>query len=303
MDIKCKKLDELFNNITHNCENGELFRQHLVMLIEHLYDNAHIFDLTQQEFREIVSSYADEKLSIVARETLQDFQESTENISDITKLNIEEVERIISSERIDLSGLQNKVNDFHDEIFNELEKANKRIEELQTQICSLEKEVNLDHLTKVFNRKTLIDDVNQLIEATTASNDGDGFAIIIIDLDDFKLINDKNGHLAGDKVLIYVAKLLKTLVRSDAKVYRFGGEEFIIVLNRMGLGNAMEVAQRVVAAIAKNKLKFRSNIITITASLGVTEYKSGDTCETLFHRADQAMYQAKSKGKSRVEIG
>jgi len=301
MDLKCKKLDDLFTELVVDCEKNNLHREHLVKLLEHLYDCAHYFDITQQDFRELVLTYSDIKATKLANDALLDFQSSTENISDITKLNIEEVEKIISQERLDLTGLKTKVNSFHDEIFVELDKANKRIEELQNEIHSLEKEVNLDHLTKVFNRKTLIEDVNKLIEMNQTSSEG--FAIVIIDLDDFKLINDKNGHLAGDKVLIYIAKLLKTLVRSGSKVYRFGGEEFIIVLNRAGLEEAKIVADRVVSAIAKNKLKFKSNIITVTASLGVTEFKQGDTYETLFQRADKAMYAAKSKGKSRVEIG
>jgi diguanylate cyclase (GGDEF)-like protein len=301
MDLKCKKLDDLFTELVVDCEKNNLHREHLVKLLEHLYDCAHYFDITQQDFRELVLTYSDIKATKLANDALLDFQSSTENISDITKLNIEEVEKIISQERLDLTGLKTKVNSFHDEIFVELDKANKRIEELQNEIHSLEKEVNLDHLTKVFNRKTLIEDVNKLIEMNQTSSEG--FAIVIIDLDDFKLINDKNGHLAGDKVLIYIAKLLKTLVRSGSKVYRFGGEEFIIVLNRAGLEEAKIVADRVVSAIAKNKLKFKSNIITVTASLGVTQFKQGDTYETLFQRADKAMYAAKSKGKSRVEIG
>jgi diguanylate cyclase (GGDEF)-like protein len=301
MDLKCKKLDDLFTELVVECEKNNLHREHLVKLLEHLYDSAHYFDITQQDFRELVLSYSDVKAAKLANDALQNFQSSTENISDITKLNIEEVEKIISQERVDLTGLKTKVNSFHDEIFVELDKANKRIEELQNEIHSLEKEVNLDHLTKVFNRKTLIEDVNKLIEMNQTSTEG--FAVVIIDLDDFKLINDKNGHLAGDKVLIYIAKLLKTLVRSGSKVYRFGGEEFIIVLNRAGLEEAKIVADRVVSAIAKNKLKFKSNIITVTASLGVTQFKQGDTYETLFQRADKAMYAAKSKGKSRVEIG
>lgn len=302
MDRKCQQIDKILTKIKKGCHNDALYREHVVELLETTYNNAELFNITAQDFREIMLSYSDSKATDVAKETLQDFQESTGNISDITKLNIEQVENLIAGESLDLSSLKDKVSSFHDEVFVELEKANSKIEQLQTQIHSLEKEVHLDHLTKVYNRKTLLEDISKLIEYTSKEG-AQGFSIIIIDLDDFKLINDKNGHLAGDKVLIYVAKLLKSLVRSGAKVYRFGGEEFIIVLNKTQLDAAVEIAKRVESAIAKNKLKYKTNIIQITASLGVTQYKKGDSYEALFQRADKAMYDAKANGKSRVEIG
>ncbi|MGM0533043.1 MAG: GGDEF domain-containing protein [Campylobacterota bacterium] len=302
MERECKKIEELTADLLEKCRGEELFTRDLEAVMEFLYDNAALFGISGQDFREIAQRYSDEGQTQIAKDTLEDFQNSTDSISDITKLNIQEVEKIISNERIDLSGLKTKVSSFHNEIFDELEKANKRIETLQKEIHSLENEVNLDHLTKLYNRKTLIEDINHLISTARQKSEA-GFSIIIIDLDDFKLINDKNGHLAGDKVLIYVAKLLKSLVRQGTKVYRFGGEEFIIVLNRTDLDEAVKVANRTVKSIAKNKLKFKDSIITITASLGVTKYTEGDNYETLFQRADKAMYEAKSKGKSRVEIG
>ncbi|MGM0622899.1 MAG: GGDEF domain-containing protein [Campylobacterota bacterium] len=302
MDRKCQQIEKLFTKIKQGCKKDALYREHVVELLETTYNNADLFNITAQDFRQMMLAYSDSKATDVAKETLQDFQESTGNISDITKLNIEQVENLIAGESLDLSSLKDKVSSFHDEVFIELEKANSKIEQLQTQIHSLEKEVHLDHLTKVYNRKTLLEDISKLIQYASKEN-AQGFSIIIIDLDDFKLINDKNGHLAGDKVLIYVAKLLKSLVRSGAKVYRFGGEEFIIVLNKTKLEEAVEIAKRVESAIAKNKLKYKTNIIQITASLGVTQYKKGDSYEALFQRADKAMYDAKANGKSRVEIG
>ncbi len=296
----CSDFDSYFKELVQLCKKDGLHREQMEKLLDVLYENCDKFDLSQPEYRKMVLAYSDTHASDVAKDTLKNFQESTENISDITKLNIEQVERIILDEELDLSNLKNKVDSFHTEIFGELEKANKKIENLQQEIHSLEKEVNLDHLTKVFNRKTLIEDINHLIEV--AQSKENTFSIVILDLDDFKLINDRHGHLAGDKVLIYVAKLLKAMVKTGAKVYRFGGEEFIIVMNEAFVDEAKVMAHKAVEAVGKNKLKFKSEIITITASVGVTQYREGDDYETLFARADKAMYEAKANGKNRVEL-
>jgi diguanylate cyclase (GGDEF)-like protein len=127
-------------------------------------------------------------------------------------------------------------------------------------------------------------------------------SLIIFDLDDFKHINDTYGHIAGDKTLIYVAKVLKNSLRNEVKAYRFGGEEFVIVLNRIDIQEAKKIANRILKTISDSKLIYKNNTIKITMSGGITTHKAKDTIESIIERADKALYKAKDNGKNRVEI-
>jgi diguanylate cyclase (GGDEF)-like protein len=124
----------------------------------------------------------------------------------------------------------------------------------------------------------------------------------MIDADNFKLINDKFGHIAGDKVLIFLAKLFKKALRDGDRVYRFGGEEFIILLNRTDMEGAKLVAERLLTLCRSNKPLFQNQQISVTLSIGMTQLKEGDTIDTIIERSDTALYKAKNNGKDRLEM-
>lgn len=127
-------------------------------------------------------------------------------------------------------------------------------------------------------------------------------SLIFIDLDDFKQINDKYGHFAGDEVLRTVANLLRTLVRKADRVGRLGGEEFVVLVHHTNLDSAAVYAERIRADIAALRLDFNGTDLSISASIGVAGYYHA--LHNLAYRfidcADQAMYQAKRSGKNRV---
>ena len=117
--------------------------------------------------------------------------------------------------------------------------------------------------------------------------------IAILDLDDFKGINDTFGHLVGDFVLIKFVQIVKSLIRKTDKIYRYGGDEFIIIFNRSTPLNATKTIERILNKIDKTKLKYKDYLIKLTVSAGITCHKKGDDVESIIKRADEALYEAK----------
>lgn len=156
----------------------------------------------------------------------------------------------------------------------------------------LEKMVITDHLTKLYSRNYLDEKIKDSMNL-----DGEG-TFIIIDIDNFKAINDTYGHQIGDKVIIQVAQIIQDHIRSSDIGARWGGEELAIYLPRVSLATGVQIAKRLV-----KKVRELSNP-QITISCGVSHWKKedNDTYNALFKRADQALYKAKETGKNKVVI-
>jgi len=204
-----------------------------------------------------------------------------------------------NSNYIDFNDISEKFVDIQSHMSQEVQRANKIIQDLHAQVKTLEITTTLDPLTKTFNRYSL---QNNLTELLAKNRQIEELFILMIDIDNFKVINDKHGHIAGDKVLIFIAKLLKKALRDGDKVYRFGGEEFVVILNRTDLEGAQLVANRFLNLCRQNKPVFHNEQITVTLSIGLTQTREKDTIDELLHRADIALYRAKNNGKDQMEM-
>jgi diguanylate cyclase (GGDEF)-like protein len=121
------------------------------------------------------------------------------------------------------------------------------------------------------------------------------------DLDHFKLVNDRYGHLAGDEVLRTFGALLKKSARGSDVYCRYGGEEFLLVLPRMAQGSAMERAEQLRRALEAAPVPYGASLIPVTASFGVATFPhNGRTGDELIAAADHALYAAKEGGRNRV---
>lgn len=127
--------------------------------------------------------------------------------------------------------------------------------------------------------------------------------VCILDLDHFKRINDGYGHLAGDRVLKIVAKVLKKQLRSTDFIARFGGEEFVILLPATQVTAGLAMLEQLRVAVEQCPFHFKSEPVTITVSSGVTALRPGERSDVALKRADQALYRAKENGRNRVEQG
>jgi two-component system cell cycle response regulator len=158
-----------------------------------------------------------------------------------------------------------------------------------------------DPLTGLMNRRAFT--AAAVREVERASRYRSPLAVLMLDVDRFKLINDKRGHTSGDAVLAAIGKLLGTQLRKLDFVGRWGGEEFTVALPSTDLEGGTIVAERIRSAIAAMTVKdARHEPVPVTASIGVASYQEGDTVDTLVDRADRAMYVAKTSGRDRVSV-
>ncbi|MFQ6024422.1 MAG: GGDEF domain-containing protein [Acidiferrobacterales bacterium] len=164
----------------------------------------------------------------------------------------------------------------------------------------LHDEVSTDTLTGLASRGHVLG----LLEKTLrdAHHNNRSLAVIMADLDFFKKINDRYGHLVGDRVLRGVAARMKWAVRDFDTVGRYGGEEFITVLPNTQLNLAREIAERMRKRVAAGPINLYGQTLRMTISLGLTQARHQDTVDTLIARADAALYAAKQAGRNRVVV-
>jgi len=162
---------------------------------------------------------------------------------------------------------------------------------------SLLKLVNVDHLTKIHNRKSI--ETILIKELKRVKRYNHKLSLIIIDIDDFKDINDTYGHNVGDKVLKNIAKVVTSTIRESDYFGRWGGEEFIVISPETSLNNAFVVADKIRENIFSYNFEEAGQV---SCSVGVAESTSQDTYQTIVHNADIALYQAKNSGKNKVIV-
>lgn len=161
----------------------------------------------------------------------------------------------------------------------------------------INKLIREDPLTGLANRRALEEHIVPAMSYARRSDQP--LSVVMADLDRFKAVNDRHGHLTGDQVLVSFAQMLQVECRTEDLIARFGGEEFILLLPNTALAQATILAERLRAHIAQATLPVPE---PVTASFGVTLFVPEDTTESLISRADRAMYSAKANGRDRVEV-
>lgn len=233
------------------------------------------------------------------------------------KTSIEHAENI-EVLKTDLSALVNslqfKISNGFDKDRNEAQVLQEKVISLSSQVEMLEghtkdlenkirvkhEEAITDPLTGLFNRAGYI----QKLEAAWLDwqqNDVPA-ALLVWDIDHFKSLNDQYGHAAGDKVLQSVSKKLRSSLRGDDIVARFGGEEFVMLLKNKGLKEGKIMANKIRAIIADTAFTYKNQPLHVTISCGIAVFVENDTPSTLFERADKALYKAKRTGRNKVEV-
>jgi len=232
----------------------------------------------------------------IATQGILSYKTSNDNFLEISCVH-DQVLNDCMEDQIDLPEMKTKFKNIQEHMVEEVQKANRIITELSSQVKQLEQKSNIDSLTKVFNRRALTTYLQKICdEASSKFN----IHMLMLDLDDFKIINDTYGHLAGDKVLIFISKILKQTLREGDKIFRYGGEEFIIILNRTDNIFCEKIANRILELIRANNLIYKGSTLRVTASMGTTLFKEGDTPDSFIARADEALYRAKENGKNQI---
>jgi diguanylate cyclase (GGDEF)-like protein/PAS domain S-box-containing protein len=178
--------------------------------------------------------------------------------------------------------------------------AQRQIEQELRESENRYKELSItDGLTKLYNSRHFYN--NLQLEMERANRYHRSLALLMIDVDDFKKFNDTFGHLVGDRVLAKTGEVIRNALREADTGYRYGGEEFAVILPETSGPGAVEVAERIRKQLATMPLSLKSNTSRfITASMGVSELQAKDTLSEFIRRADKNLYAAKMEGKNRV---
>lgn len=179
-----------------------------------------------------------------------------------------------------------------------VELSEKRIQDLEAELVQAGEKVREDQLTGTLNRRGLDEAFDR--EIAIRNRSGKSLAVALLDVDNFKVLNDTHGHQAGDGALVHLARVIRQTMRPNDSVARFGGEEFLILLPDSTADEAAQAIVRLQRNLTKHFFLHESEHLLLTFSAGVTEHGADETQPQVIARADKALYRAKAAGKNRV---
>jgi diguanylate cyclase len=173
-----------------------------------------------------------------------------------------------------------------------------RVRELETEMRRLSDEVSTDQLTQIANRRGLL--LAFETERARLERSGATLAVGLLDIDNFKRLNDTLGHGAGDEALKALAAVVSKTLRPTDQVARYGGEEFVVLLPATPVDEAQQILTRLQRSLSGGLFMHEDKQVFVTFSAGVSAYRPGERIEEALERADQALYEAKRSGKNRT---
>jgi diguanylate cyclase len=191
-----------------------------------------------------------------------------------------------------------KRNDEANQFKQQISAMSDEVIKLDQRLKKVAQDANTDALTGIYNRRGFNQKLMYYIEKLPCQ-----FSLVMIDIDHFKRLNDTYGHLTGDKVLKFVASLIGKNIKGSDYLARFGGEEFVVILPKTNLQNALCVANNIRCYLASQKLydsTENKQLGRLTLSMGVASYLKGDTTEKIIDRADKCLYEAKESGRNKA---
>lgn len=256
----------------------------------------------EKELREIIDLLTQALATIDTknRNYNQTVYEQSEKIEKLTHL--DDIRKIKQSLSEEVAQMRRTISEKQAQDQNQVESLSSQIQSLNAELAKSRAESLSDGLTAAYNRRAFDWEIISRVERNSVMRRP--FSLLIMDIDDFKQINDIHGHPVGDRVLISMAAKCREYIRGEDFFARYGGEEFALILPGASLRNAMKKARHICKAVADTKYLTDGSSggkrLSVTVSIGVTAFTDGDTVASLIQRADQALYQAKKEGKNRV---
>ena len=168
---------------------------------------------------------------------------------------------------------------------------------LYEEVCQ---QARSDGMTGLLNHRSFYDELSK--EVQRVQRYGGNLSLIMLDLDDLKTVNDRYGHLVGDRILVFVAEQLRRSIRNTDVAARYGGDEFAVILPNTNLAHAVIVAQRTVDMVSGGSVQVNGDNLGISVSLGVSQYTPNISVETFMNESDAALFEAKDRGKNQLHI-
>ena len=239
-------------------------------------------------------------LDIDNQEYNQEIYKQGEKLEQITRLDdIKKIKRVLMQE---IETIKQTVREKQNRDIKKLKSLSKKVCRLNEELQKARADSVIDGLTGIHNRKAFDRYIKKLIDQNQMAPTA--FALLMVDIDDFKGVNDAYGHQTGDRVLLALANKCCHFIRNEDFMARYGGDEFVLVLPNATLQNANKKAQKLCKSIACTRYSLDDiepgHTLSITVSIGVSVYRKGDTSAGITDRADRALYVAKRIGKSRV---
>lgn len=224
--------------------------------------------------------------------------ESFESLKEYTQFSVKHIANTLNQQsKNDSEG--------HAHLLGLLTSMQKQIDKLQRQTQTYKKRLaeqvrqnQTDPLTRLPNRQAYNEKLNQAYQHWQKNNQN--LAVAVVDIDNFKRINDKFGHAAGDRTLQVVGRHLKQHLLQGEFIARWGGEEFVLLLPNVSNKQLTHRLETIRSSLAQLPFKFKQEKVTITASFGATQFKQGDTQDSVFERADSFLYKAKRDGRNQI---
>lgn len=270
---------------------------------EHLYNN-YVASRTETDMRELRNN-----IEILINEVANSMSDTLSDTSQFSQLidksfqNLERVEdQAMSMDEVmtvirQLVAESREIRHSTRFLNNQLETASKEISLLKSQLAEVQQDALFDALTSLYNRRAFDSDIHTLCRSEQK------MCLILADIDHFKSFNDTYGHLFGDTVIKGIARRLQLSCRDGIQAYRFGGEEFALIVPNKALRIARQFGESLRRSVEKLSVKDRrtSELVgNITISMGVAELQPGESAESLIERTDQLLYEAKDLGRNRV---
>jgi diguanylate cyclase len=255
----------------------------------------------QDQIKQMLASFVDRLADI--SESTSDYHDKIElcadkisKASDITELTEVLADVMRETRVIQLNAQRSR--DELDLMRSKVKTAEQEVKRLQDELANASEMVRHDPLTGVLNRKGM----NEALESEVArmQRHGGKLCLALLDIDNFKKLNDTMGHAAGDAALIHLAKVVQDAIRPEDTLARYGGEEFVVILPDTPIDSAVTAMVRVQRELTKRFFLHNNDKVLITFSCGVAEVNEGEPAPDALQRADGAMYLAKRAGKNRV---
>ncbi|MBF0319514.1 MAG: GGDEF domain-containing protein [Nitrospirae bacterium] len=300
-----KRMDELIEDFTATDKIKKLeaaFDNGKDAIIDYINNKRKYIKERESELKTIIDLLT-KGLSVINEENI-DFNQKIYNqsisIGNITLL--DDIKKIKDSIKSEVEHMQVVIREKQEYDQKHIEHLSKEVTTLRGDLEKAKTASITDGLTGAYNRLALDNHLKKLVDRSVVSDAP--FALLMIDVDNFKKTNDTYGHQVGDGVLVALVNTCKEHIRKEDFLARYGGEEFTLILPNASLKNAVKKGNEICRAIELSRYSlsgiFKGEELTFTVSIGISTIQKGDTVKTITERADRALYTAKNTGKNRV---
>ena len=293
-DKKVKKINSLFEKQKINIL--QYIKTHKKYILDREFELKDIIELLTKAIATI---------DVENRNFNQSVYKQSKKIEKITLLDDIKKIKIALKQEIEQMNKTVLQKELHDK--NQLERLSSKVSSLEVALKKAKKESLTDGLTGIYNRKAFDEYLKNLVEQNAVFHSP--FSMLMLDIDDFKKINDTYGHQIGDRIILAMVQKCEQFIRKVDYFSRYGGEEFVIILKGASLRNGLKKARQICKSIAQAQYSIDNahdiarqggTELSFTVSIGVSAYQKGDTEATVTERADKALYLAKRGGKNAV---